>query len=314
MMAELTIGIDIGGTKIACVLVDTTGKIYAQQRLPTNPADGADAVISRIVQGIRAMQDAAIGHTLAGVGIGAPGHVDAVQGMVRNAVNLHWLDVPLKAELKRFITLPIQIGNDVVALMAGETVLGAARGAQNLVYLAVGTGLGGAAITGGRIVSGANHFAVEVGHIALHPGGRRCGCGGLGCTEMYVSGKGILAGLEAHRAQFPTSDLANQTNATTADVLNAAKNGDALAQAIMAEAREALVQAITWSAGILNAELIVIGGGMARAAREYFVTGIEETVKTRLMSPVTSVLRVITPELEDPAIGAACLVWLAARQ
>src|SRR5690554_3306764 len=200
----LALGVDIGGTKIDLVLADASGTIRAEQRVATDAHEGPGAVLDRVAGGIQRLLAQADG-PLAGIGIGCPGQVDPASGVVRTAVNLGWTEVALRDEVARRLAqeLPIRVDNDVNAAALGERYFGAAPGCQDLVYLAVGTGLGGGALVNGRIVNGSTGTAMEVGHLSFDPAGRPCRCGQRGCAEMYVSGIGLMAGVEAHRADYP---------------------------------------------------------------------------------------------------------------
>jgi glucokinase len=313
VMNKLALGVDIGGTKIAFALVDEQGSIVAQHRLPTQPAQGVDAVVERIHEGIAHLLGQAQ-HPVAGIGIGCPGHVNPHTGSVRNAVNLGWQDVMLRDRLCEKIALPIYVENDARAWAAGELFAGAARGVSDFVFIAVGTGLGGSAVVNGKLLHGANQIAMEVGHLPVGSQGRRCACGRYDCGEMYVSGNGILAGIEIHRSRHPQSLLAAMPNITTAAVISAAQDGDSLARTVLHEARYTLIQIATWCAGMLNPQLILIGGGLGQAAQEFLCDGLESSVKARLLSPVANILRIVPSMLTEGAVGAASIVWMNEAQ
>ncbi|MCU0514980.1 MAG: ROK family protein [Anaerolineae bacterium] len=307
-MAQLAIGIDIGGTKIALALVDDRGQIVQQQRLPTEASTGPAAILDRLAQAVKALV-AAAGQPVRGIGAGCPGHVDAATGVVRRAVNLGWHDVPFGEHLAAATGLPVVVDNDVRVWAAGERLAGAGRHTPDFVFLALGTGLGGAAVLNGQLVPGSNRFAMEVGHVPVLAQGRRCSCGLTDCAEMYVSGKGLLAGLAYHRAAFPHSPLAALPQATTADLLAAAAAADPLAQHILAEARQVLIQVATWCAVLLNPQRIIIGGGLAQAAPA-LLAGLEAAVRDRVLPPVAGV-GIVPSTIQEAVVGAASLVWLA---
>lgn len=146
MADELAIGVDIGGTKIAFALVNREGRVLATHRLPTLPAEGVEAVVDRVAQGIHHLLEQTE-QPVGGVGIGCPGHLNPISGVIHNATNLAWSEVPLKAGVQARLKqdLPVWVLKDANASALGEMYFGAARGCNDFVYIALGTGLGGGA-------------------------------------------------------------------------------------------------------------------------------------------------------------------------
>ena len=308
----LALGVDIGGTKIAFALVDEGGNVQATHRLPTLPDEGAEAVFERIASGIQQLLDQASGPVL-GAGIGSPGQLNPHTGIVHNATNLHWLDVPLldgvRARLS--VDLPLWLHKDANAAALGEMYFGAACSVQDFVYLSVGTGLGGGAVLGGEIVLGSTFGAMEIGHMPLLPGGRLCNCGARGCPEMYISGNGLLAGVTEHLPQYPDSVLAQLETVTTSAVLEAARAGDALAVAVIDEAAEWLTSVMVACAGVLNPSRFVIGGGLGHAAWDLLAERAQQGLARRLPPGLFPEMRIVESQVTSSAVGAACLVWHA---
>jgi len=310
MSSDIVIGVDLGGTKIAFAAVDRQGKVLADHVLPTLPLEGAEAVIGRIVQGIETTAGL-VEANVVGVGIGSPGAIDVANGVILNAVNLHWIDVPLAAGVRAGLKfdIPVQVQNDVNVAALGEYLFGAAQGVSDFVYLAVGTGLGGGAMSGGKLISGAQGMAMEVGHISIDPRGRLCGCGTPGCAEMYISGKGVLEGAKAHLSEFPNSPLTLQPLSTAA-VVAADKLGDPLARLVIDEAGDALGTVMAWSAAMFNPALILIGGGMGKVLGERLLTRAQAALAKRVYPPMLNKLRFGWSQIEATAVGAAALSWL----
>ncbi|GMA92765.1 hypothetical protein GCM10025869_32940 [Homoserinibacter gongjuensis] len=183
------IGIDIGGTKIAGGLVAEDGTIVRQERRPTPAGDGEaiiDAVVE-IVQSLRADGE------IAGVGVAAPGFIDAAQSTVYYTPNIPWRSEPLRADLSAQLPgLDITIDNDANAAGWAEYRFGAGRGRRDMTLLTVGTGVGGAIVTEGRLFRGGFGAGAEIGHMRVVPGGLPCGCGQRGCIEQYGSGRALL--------------------------------------------------------------------------------------------------------------------------
>ncbi|PJF41721.1 MAG: hypothetical protein CUN54_00150 [Phototrophicales bacterium] len=307
---QLAIGVDIGGTKLAFVLIDRAGHILAEHRLPTDPLQGEGAVIERIVAGIATLRDRAE-HPIVGVGIGSPGHVDPVRGIVRNAVNLGWEAVELRKAVSAQLAdeLPIFMQNDGNAVALGEMYYGVAQGCSDFVYFAIGTGFGAGAIVHGEMLDGANFYALDIGHLALDPTGRLCTCGQRGCLEMYASGVGFVAGAQAYLSDYPDSVLANTDAITGSDVFSAIQAGDALALCVWDEAVEHLHQIVAICAVTLNPAMFVIGGGLGHAIADMLLPLLESELPSRALPSVYEGVQFAESQITSSAIGPACLVW-----
>ena len=301
----LAVGIDIGGTKIATALVNERGETLASAQLPTSASEGVEAVISRVVQGAAQMLEKA-SEPVAGIGIGVPGHVNPHTGVVRNAVNLGWDEVPLVDEVRKRVSIPVWLEKDANALALGEMYFGAARGCQDFVYIAIGTGLGGGAVVNGQVVGGANTNAMEIGHLSFDPKGRLCVCGLHGCVEMYVSGHGMVAGIEEHRPEYPQSIL---TQATTAALLEAAQQKDPLALKVLMEAGEWLGVMMACCAGLFNPAMFVMAGGLGQAAADFVLPVAKAELARRVLPATLDKLEIVESRVTSSAVGAASLVW-----
>jgi glucokinase len=184
----LTIGVDIGGTKIAAGVVDEEGNILSTFKVPTptTPEAIVDAIASA-VEGARA------GHEIVGVGIGAAGYVNRQRSTVYFAPNLlGWRNGPLRQEVEQRVGLPVVVENDANAAAWGEYKFGAGKGHRNVICITLGTGLGGGIIIGNKLRRGHFGVAAEFGHIKMVPDGLLCGCGSQGCWEQYASGRALV--------------------------------------------------------------------------------------------------------------------------
>ena len=184
----LIIGVDLGGTNIEAAAV-RGGTILASKKKKTKADRGAEAVIGRIETTVRKVADKmdATLPDVAALCIGAPGAVDPETGVVHEAPNLNWEHVPLGERLQARLGLPVVVDNDVNIGVMGEYAYGAGKGAQHMVGIFVGTGVGGGLILNGQPHYGGRGAAGEIGHIVVQPNGRRCGCGREGCVEAYAS-------------------------------------------------------------------------------------------------------------------------------
>lgn len=263
---DLLVGVDVGGSKIAVLVVDADLKVRGRLVVPT-PVGAPDSAADHIAATIAAALETA-GATIddvAAVGVGVPGRVDPLAGVVSLAVNLGWHRLPLSEQLERRLGVPCAIENDVRAAAAGirdRRVLG---DVEDFVYLSVGTGISAGVVLGGHLYRGTRGLAGEVGHIVIDAGGPPCSCGLHGCLEMTASGPAIarLAD-EAVRAGRPSS-LSSCPTITAVDVYEAAAAGDPLAAEIVAAVGVALARAIHGLVMTYDVERVIVGGGVAGA-------------------------------------------------
>lgn len=309
--AQLAIGVDLGATKIAAALVTRQGNVIATARRATAPTEGVEAVLANLAATINNLQ-AQASHPVAGIGIGTPGQVDPSSGVVRNAVNLGWQEVRLAAELRARLDadLPIYVHKDANAEALGEAYFGAGQGSKNLVYIGIGSGLGGGAITNGQIITGHTFNASEIGHLSLDPNGRLCQCGLRGCAETVVSGPGILAVARSYLSQKKyNTHLADTPALTPKEVVLAAYNGDPLAEAVIAQVSIWLGTIMAAYVAILNPAKIVIGGGVGRAAFAMLLPRLEAELQQRVLEQSCQHLQIVRSQLASSAVGASCLAW-----
>lgn len=310
MASQLAIGVDIGGTKIAFVLIDEQGTVLETHYELTRVSEGVEAALDRIADGIRYLLDKAP-QPVAGIGIGSPGFINPQTGTVYYAVNLDWHNVPLIAAIQE--RLPVQLSiwlqKDTNAAVLGEMYYGAARGYKDVVLVSIGTGLGMGAVVDGHIVVGADYYATDIGHLVLAPGGRLCNCGLHGCIEMYISGNGLLAGVREHRVAYPQSLLARTDGPSTASILQAARDGDPLAQIVIDEAADWLGKIFIVCGAMLNPAIFVLGGGLGLAAADLLLERAEREFRHNVNRTIYENLQIVLSQITVSAIGAACLVW-----
>lgn len=259
------IGVDVGGTKCLGVLVDDSGAMVAEHRVPTPAAP--DALVDAVADTVAALRP---GASVAAVGVGVPGLVDR-GGVLRFAPNLPRVaELPVRALLEARLGLPVSVENDASAAALGEARAGAARRVAHCVLVTLGTGIGGGIISGGRLLRGANGFAGEIGHMVVDPGGQRCACGKLGCWERYASGSGLgrLAREAAHagQAERMVALAGGDPEAVRGEhVTGAAAEGDPEAQAVLDRFAWWLALGLANLANMLDPELFVVGGGLVEA-------------------------------------------------
>ena len=314
-MSDYAIGVDIGGTKIASVLINRNGQPIAQTRCQTRSKEGVDAVVERVANSIRELEAAAPG-PISGIGVGIAGGVDYRHATVLLAGNLGWENVPigdmLVARLGGYWKGRIWADIDVVATALGEMLYGAGRGFKHLFYVAVGTGVGVGLILDGNPYHGSIGISGNFGHFILNPGGELCGCGKRGCLETLASGPAIARRtVEAlkHGQKSVLSTL-NFADITAVEVVAAAKAGDELACHIMTETGRYLGIGLAYCADLLNPERIIIGGGL-RAAGDLLFEPIRATLDEWAVPAIATLIQIVPAKLDNAgAIGAGSLVWL----
>ncbi len=306
---ELSIGLDIGGTKMAVVVADRLGNIHHSASMPTEAGGDFDHALSRITGQLNPL--IARCENVCGIGIGVPGPVDSARGVALHAANLGWKNVGLRdAIAERLLRpLPIVLDNDVNAGAIGEQLFGAAQGTSDFLYLIVGTGLGGAVVSDNWLLRGASNAEMEIGHVSLDPiNGLPCSCGQRGCLEMTASGKGILAQALDRIADYPESRLSAKT-ITTHEIVKLADEGDAFASQLINEAAVALGIACAWCVNLFNPSLIIFAGGLARASWHLLEQPLLRSMRARCLPMNYDAVSVTLSELTNGALGASALVW-----
>lgn len=261
----LTIGIDIGGTKIAGGVVTAEGELLSPMRVdtPQATADIEDAVV--------AMADALRSeHEVGAVGVAAAGFIDRDRAVVTYAANIAWRGEPLRDRLEPRIGLPVTIENDANAAGWAEYRFGAGRGTADMVMLTIGTGIGGAVILGGELYRGGHGAAGELGHVRFQRGGHLCGCGQRGCIEQYASGRALqrtaneladLGGIGAALAAARDADGGQLHGPTISRLV---QEGDLGAVEALRTTSAALGEACGSFQATLDPEIFVIGGGVSQ--------------------------------------------------
>ena len=310
---KLAIGIDLGATKIASVILAESGELVASSQVPTIASEGKDAVLDKVANQIHELIHQSPADVV-GVGVGSPGKVDSTRGLVYDAVNLGWAQVNLAEEISRRIgsTLPVWIQKDTNLSALGEYYFGACTDCADFIYVGVGSGVGGGIISGGHLIVGGNWYAAELGHLSINPDGALCACGGHGCAETVASGPGLMRVTRQLLADSARrSILSDKVELTSNDVLAAAGEGDALALEALSEVGHALGIVMSACAAILNPARFVIGGGLGLAGFDFVVPAVREEMMRRTIPNSYGALDIVRSRVESSAIGSACLVWYA---
>jgi len=270
---RLYAGVDLGGTNVRSALVDEDGVVLARDTRKTLARESAEAPVRQIVDSITESVKRG-GMSLSdirGIGIGSPGPLSAKEGKILRAGNLpHWINFPLAAIVRERTGVDTYIQNDANVFAYGEWWMGAGRGIDDFFVLTLGTGIGGGAVCGGKLLTGYNDNASEFGHTSIDYRGAQCWCGQKGCIELYSSATGIVRiTLEELTNEHIETSLAEYR--TRPDELNsyilyqAAQAGDRFARQMFDTAGYLLGLAIVNALNLLNFKRVAVGGGLARA-------------------------------------------------
>lgn len=311
MSAPRVIGVDLGGTKILSGLVERDGAVSARRERVT--PTGSQAELLAALEGeVAALLEA----RPAALGIGIPTRVDKRTGRAAGAVNLPLADVDVTGLLRSRFGLPVGVENDGSAAALAEWRLGAGRGAQDLVMLTLGTGVGGGLVLGGELHRGHRQAAGEIGHMVVEAGGPRCGCGRRGCVEAIASRTAIVAALREAVAAGRESSLAGLVAAHEAGrnrlrsgaISRAYRAGDPLTVEVLERAQRALGLLAGSLVNLLDPEVVVFGGGLIEALGPRFLAGIRRVAREHiLLGCGKRKVRIVAAALGDDAValGAA---------
>jgi glucokinase len=268
-MADVAFAVDLGGTNIRGAIVNQNGEIQHHRNVRTAVRGGVYAIVDQIVQLAEEVFEEFGSRDVIGVGVVAPGPLEPKAGIVRFAPNLPgWENVPLARLLEERLDMPVVLGNDGNCAALGESMFGAGKHVDNLIYLALGTGLGAGIIHQGQLIEGVAGLGGEIGHVPVDANGPRCTCGGIGCMETFIGGWAIErhGELAVHSERSTLiRELAGDERISAEVVAEAARQGDRIAIEIFARAGRALAVGMGGMINVFNPELIVIGGGLARA-------------------------------------------------
>ena len=256
------IGIDIGGTSIKFALMDDAGTIEKKWSIPTNIAEKGKDIPKEICDSIRTTLEDARLATVKGIGIGVPGPISPDGKMVVRAVNLDWKDLPLKEIIETDLGIDVCLLNDANAAALGEMWKGAAQGKANLLFVTLGTGVGGGIVLNGEVLNGCHSSGGEIGHIPIRSDEQRlCGCGGRNCLETFASANGLALSMRKKLKEVNE----NWPEITPPIVFEKAAQKNVHAQAVLAEFTDILGQALAGIMNTIDVEEIVIGGGLSEA-------------------------------------------------
>ena len=315
-MSSNVVGIDIGGTKLATVVADKDGNILQKVRKPTESEKGPRHAVQLLLEMVDEVLDLAKlpREDISGIGVSCGGPLDTKTGIIYSPPNLPgWDALPLKELIESEFHIPTVIENDANASALAEARFGGGRGYDYVLYMTMSTGIGGGIVANGEIYHGANDSAGEVGHQVLLPDGPLCGCGQHGCLEALCSGPAI-----ARRAQAAVIDQPQTKIVALAEgeiesvrsehVLQAARDGDALAIALVEETAYYMGWGIANLVNILNPQIVLLGT-IAVAAGDLLLDPIRRTVTEMAMQRPVEAVKIMPAELGD-SIGDLAAISL----
>lgn len=306
--AEYLVGVDLGGTKILTGVFSTSLKCVGRSKMSTKAERGPESVIERIAHCVQdAVDECDLNlKQIKGVGIGAPGSVDSENGKVMFAGNLGWKDVALKKELEKQLELPVFLQNDCNGCTLGVHEVELEGKPRNMIGLFLGTGIGGGLILDGKMFSGFNRTAGEVGHMVLEVNGPKCSCGNRGCWEALASRSALFRqvqdavkeGQKTVLTEMLGSDL---KDLRSGDLRKAIRQGDKLVEHIVEEAAKYTGIAVANLMNVVNPEVVVLGGGLMDALEDEMMPVVIETAREHAFPGSDKGVKILPSKLGDDA-------------
>lgn len=305
-----SIGVDIGGTKIAAGIVSRKGEIIEKKTIST-PQGGKNEVISAVLYLIKTLLDYGKNNHLveiSGIGIGTAGQIDFDRGLVLSGTTniADWNHVPLRELIEDYFHYPVWVDNDVNVVLLAENQLGCAIGVNDVICLALGTGVGGSVISGGNMIRGRMGAAAELGHITIDMNGPQCNCGFNGCLETYASGTGIARMMKEKLVEESVNEPIDIEKVTSHDVFKQYKGGDPKAKEVVNTMIRALTYGIVNCIHTFNPSLVILGGGVMQEGG-WILQAVQDKISTIGLQSMIDPVKIRRASLGGDAglIGAA---------
>lgn len=315
---KFVIGVDMGGTKILAAVVSESGEILGRAKKKTRPERPTEEILGRIIAVCReAVEDAKLTfERISGIGIGSPGPLDPVKGMVIETPNVNLTGAKITDFVNQELGVPAFLDNDVNVGTFGEFVYGAGKGCRHLIGLFLGTGIGGGAIVDGKLLHGHSYNAAELGHIKVRAFGAKCGCGNQGCLEAYASKTALIKrfqkAVKKGKSTVLTELIGNDWSKLTSKVFWQAF--DAKDKLVVGELERAAKLTGVAVGSLLNAfspEKVIIGGGMMEALEKELLPIIQKYARKNCFPIISEGVDIVPAALGDDAgiLGAAAIAW-----
>ena len=307
---EYAIGIDLGGTSIKYALVDKAGNSFFEGKLPSFASVSAAKVMEQLIKAATLLKDEAAKQdwNVLGIGLGTPGIVDETNRIVLGGAEniIGWENIDVASLMEKQMSLPVVVGNDANLMGLGETKYGAGRGCTHVVFLTVGTGIGGAVIIDGKLFNGYANRGTELGHVPLIANGEHCACGAVGCLEYYASTSALTRRFSILAKE---QNLSFDTEINGELIVRLYHEDFPLAVEGMNEHFYYLGRGIAGFVNIFSPQRIVIGGGVAESG-SFYLEKIRAVFKKHVIADCALNTKIVAAELGNKAglIGAASLI------
>lgn len=310
------IGVDAGPREIECIITDLSGKITDHHITEITTSISKESFLSTLKNSIDHLLKAnhKIQDKIIGIGVAMHGVVDVVEGISLFAPNLHLRDIPIKAELEAAFPYAVKVENDARALALGEVWFGKGKGSASMIAVNIGHGVGAGITINGKLYHGEASIAGEIGHMTVDLNGKQCECGNKGCLQTVISGPAIAertieALKKGEKSTLQQIYTDNPDNLTGVAVFQAASNGDIFAQQLLKETGEYIGIGLTNLIHTINPAKIIIGGGVSKSG-DYILKSMQQTIKTRALTPQAKKTEVVLSGLGDQAtaLGAVSLL------
>ena len=309
---KIYLGLDLGGTKMMMSAITPQLKVLNRVRKKTHANKGAKDGMRRMIKGIQTCLEEIGEHELLGIGVGCPGPIDRESGIIGYLPNLKWRRIPIVDILGKEFDCPVSLNNDVNMGAYGEVKMGAAQGFKNVIGIFPGTGIGGAIVLDGKLVSGVNGYAGEIGHVCVMPNGPLCGCGNFGCLEalagrLAVARQAATAALRGEAPFLLKNSGTDVTKIKSSDLSEAIAGGDKVIETIVHRTARLIGYAAADICTLLNPDMIILGGGLVEAMSRIYIDEISAGIKERALSFSKRAVKVRKAKLGDDAVvlGAA---------
>jgi len=306
------IGLDLGGTNLKYALGDNTGNILVKLTRPSQAQESQEKIFTNMIAAVEKLMDVAEKNDLqvAAIGVGSPGNVDFENGcIIGQAPNIKdWTDAPIRERLQMNFHIPVWTDNDANMVAIAEARVGAGRGFNHIVFITVGTGIGGGIVINGQLYRGGSFNAAEIGHMSIDHQGVSCPCGGIGCLERYAAAPAIIKYYQQRLIEDGQEVIEELLSPEF--IFERAKNGENLAVETLDVATRYLGIGLANVVNLLNPQAIIIGGGVAEAGEEY-IGRVRKVVFERALRTSLPGLRILQAQLRGEA-GVVGAILLAA--
>lgn len=316
------VGVDLGGTKILAGVFDAKFECLARIKISTKPERGPEGVIERVARCVRDVVDESdlSLKEIRGIGIGAPGAVNTEEGRVIFAPNLNWKDVPLKKALEKELEVPVFLENDCKLHTLGVFDAELKGKVKQLIGIFLGTGIGAGIMIDGKLYTGFNGSAGEVGHMVIDINGPECGCGNHGCFEALASRRAIFRTIQAAVKKGQETLLVDMLGKDLADmrsgdIRKALRRGDRFVEKVIEQAAEYTGIAVGNLINLFNPEVIVLGGGIIEQLEHEMLPIIEKVARAHALPGTSKGIEIMATRLGDDAgiTGGAVLAMRATK-